>query len=805
MQLDAKVTCYQELYARLKESDFLSDFGWPSEKEHLDFYFKIGNTKVDFRLFSNKDMMKIRSKTPCLNFNDEESIAFAQKVSKNFYGIFGNVRDGNFIFKLSVPFPSVSDDVAKQLIIDKSNYFINMIMTQLEMEYVKNIKEVKDSEEESTEKIKKKKISFSPIKLFNSKKTPENNPTSEVTMPENESDLPKENDSLNDLSDNKVNLHKNVLEEPLKSEDLEEVSITNTSADTINEKLETCEEPEILADLQINSCEDGKKNIESEKKIIDNSIAEVSLKEKTFEESKVVEKEPESDLYENKDTEEIQKENNSITDTMVEKTELLENLDVTAGSETNFYENDNKNIEKALNAENTIVDTMDEAEEDLKELEENEINKVKSEHISELYESMNRTFDMKKAQLDYREQMLSEQKQLLKHEKEFIQNEKLSIEAQQLEIKEKEDSLKKNWDQYKKAKKRQNQILEKTSDREKKVRVLEESLSKRIEKINEQEVLLSTREQEITEKIEKIELSWKEYQEKESNIQNYEERLKATKQELAENEMKLDMQRKQNALERQIIEDKLADLKETEEMIEELKKKSGISSFTENSKELNSLKEELNKFEHQTKLLQKGLLNKSEEINKIMQQLEQKKQEYADLKNSYDNLKNLSLKNEQEENSSQIEFLQKHIEDLEMKNQDTETKYHKKVLAIQDQYDSLLREHGVLKEKLETATGGNVVSELMKGGYIATNGKKNNRDLLTFSLGNCNVWIDEERRIVEIEKETRKNYIKQMQELNDITYDASFCVGKGKIYCRFVYNDIVKELRENISIMIKFK
>lgn len=347
--------------------------------------------------------------------------------------------------------------------------------------------------------------------------------------------------------------------------------------------------------------------------------------------------------------------------------------------------------------------------------------------------------------------------------------------------------------------------MEKTSDREKKVRLLEENLSKRIEKINEQEILLSTREQEITEKIEKVELSWKEYQEKVSNIQNYEERLKTTKQELAENEMKLDMQKKQNTLERQIIEDKLADLKETEEMIEELKKNSGISSFAENSKELNSLKEELNKFEHQTKLLQKGLLNKSEEINKIRQQLEQKKQEYADLKNSYDNLKNLSLKNEQEENSSQIEFLQKHIEDLEMKNQDTETKYRKKVLAIQDQYDSLLREHGILKEKLETATGGNVVSELMKGGYIATNGKKNNRDLLTFSLGNCNVWIDEERRIVEIEKETRKNYIKQMQELNDITYDASFCVGKGKIYCRFVYNDIVKELRENISIMIKFK
>ncbi len=162
MQDKVKITCYQELYAKLKESDLLSDFGWPAQKEHLDFYFNIGSTKIFFRIFSDKDLMQIRSETIRTDTKNEDNIALAQEISKNFYGIFGTSYDGKIIFNLSVPFPSVSDEAAKQMIVDKTNYFVNMVTSQLEQEYVASINEEKKRRlaEEETEKNKKKKLGF---------------------------------------------------------------------------------------------------------------------------------------------------------------------------------------------------------------------------------------------------------------------------------------------------------------------------------------------------------------------------------------------------------------------------------------------------------------------------------------------------------------------------------------------------------------------------------------------------------------------------------------------------------------------
>lgn len=105
MQNEAKISCYQELYSKLKEEDALSDFGWPSEKEHLDFYFKAGSTDITFRIYSNKDLMQLRSETPRLEYTDEENIQLAREISKNYYGIFGTAYDGKIIFNLSVPLP----------------------------------------------------------------------------------------------------------------------------------------------------------------------------------------------------------------------------------------------------------------------------------------------------------------------------------------------------------------------------------------------------------------------------------------------------------------------------------------------------------------------------------------------------------------------------------------------------------------------------------------------------------------------------------------------------------------------------
>ena len=170
MQNEAKISCYQELYSKLKEEDALSDFGWPSEKEHLDFYFKAGSTDITFRIYSNKDLMQLRSETPRLEYTDEENIQLAREISKNYYGIFGTAYDGKIIFNLSVPFPSIADEAGKQLIYEKTNYFINMILSQLEVEYVKELEEDKRRREAEMEddKGKKRKLSLFPKRKQNS-------------------------------------------------------------------------------------------------------------------------------------------------------------------------------------------------------------------------------------------------------------------------------------------------------------------------------------------------------------------------------------------------------------------------------------------------------------------------------------------------------------------------------------------------------------------------------------------------------------------------------------------------------------
>lgn len=781
MQDEAKITCYQELYAKLKESDLLSDFGWPAQKEHLDFYFNIGSTKVNFRIFSDKDLMQIRSETIRNGVKNEENIALAQSVSKNFYGIFGTSYDGKIIFNLSVPFPSVSDDAAKQMIVDKTNYFINMITSQLEQEYVAHVKKERCLAEEEAEKNKKKKLSFFQKKNSGSEepdikeKTLELSPVSEIVT----SDQKAPQESQEPKFDPETDLEK----EP---SDIEEMTRENAPVkeQDVTEELEIPEEKDIES---VNATEEEPMDVVSKSDEISSEDACVLNSDAVNEFSEEKEENQEESYINVEETNDFSDTNKQGTDTMQ------------AVSEEALLVEDS--IPKAA-APNPTAPVQKAAQE-----QENGISEKEMKHISELYESINRTFNMRKEQLDYREQMLAEQKQLLKHDRDAFLKEKETMKSQHLEIKGKEDSLKRNWEQYKKAKKRQEQMQEKLDDREKKVKILETDFSEQQKKLQEQEKSLSVRELEVSKKQEEIDNSWKEYQEKVTTIADYEERLKITKQELSENELKLDMQKKQNAMERKTIEEKLSDLKEMEEMIEQMKQDSGMRSLAADSEELKQLKEELEQMRYQAGLMQEELISKASEANQAMQQLQATKEECVRLEKSCNELKEkLAKMPSTEADTEQLDILKQHIEELEIRNQDTEAKYRKQLLGIQEQYDSLLREHGALKGELETLTGPDIVSELTKGGFTVLNGEKNNRKLLTFSLGGCKIWIDEQFHMVEIEKETKRNYAKQMQELNDLAYDISFCTGKGKVYCRFVYDhDIVKKIRENIAIMVKFK
>lgn len=785
MQDKVKITCYQELYAKLKESDLLSDFGWPAQKEHLDFYFNIGSTKIFFRIFSDKDLMQIRSETIRTDTKNEDNIALAQEISKNFYGIFGTSYDGKIIFNLSVPFPSVSDEAAKQMIVDKTNYFVNMVTSQLEQEYVASINEEKKRRlaEEETEKNKKKKLGFFQKKNSDSgeadikEETMDPSPVSEAVISDKEEPQLELQESDFGLEAD-LSKESDVVEEAIKVDvPVKEVAVVK-KAEIFDKK-----DAESVDILETENTAPLAKADEFPSEDI--SVSKSDTVKESAEGKEENQQEPHVAVEEENEFSDINNQDSIAIQTVSEEVSPVENP-----------------VSKPVTS-NTLISAKGLVPE---QQQESGISEKEMKHISELYESMNRTFNMRKDQLDYREQMLAEQKQFLKHDRDTLQKEKEAMKSQRLEIKGKEDSLKKNWEQYKKAKKRQEQQQERLDDREKKVKDLESDFSEKQKELEGWENTLSILEQEVSRKQVEIDKSWKEYQEKSATMADYEERLKITKQELAENELKLDMQKKQNAMERQAIDEKLADLKETEEMIVQMKQDSGMNSFTTDSEELKQAKEELEQMRHQVELMQEELISKASEANQAMQQIQIGKEECARLQKSCDELKEeLSNMPIHEADAEQMDILKQHIEDLEVKNQDTETRYRKQLLGIQEQYDSLLREHGVLKKELETLNGPDIVSELTKGGFTVLNGEKNNRKLLTFSLGGCKIWIDEQFHMVETEKETKRNYTKQMQELNDLAYDLSFCAGRGKVYCRFVYHDIVKEIRENIAIMVKFK
>ena len=785
MQDKVKITCYQELYAKLKESDLLSDFGWPAQKEHLDFYFNIGSTKIFFRIFSDKDLMQIRSETIRTDTKNEDNIALAQEISKNFYGIFGTSYDGKIIFNLSVPFPSVSDEAAKQMIVDKTNYFVNMVTSQLEQEYVASINEEKKRRlaEEETEKNKKKKLGFFQKKNSDSgeadikEETMDPSPVSEAVISDKEEPQLELQESDFGLEAD-LSKESDVVEEAIKVDvPVKEVAVVK-KAEIFDKK-----DAESVDILETENTAPLAKADEFPSEDI--SVSKSDTVKESAEGKEENQQEPHVAVEEENEFSDINNQDSIAIQTVSEEVSPVENP-----------------VSKPVTS-NTLISAKGLVPE---QQQESGISEKEMKHISELYESMNRTFNMRKDQSDYREQMLAEQKQFLKHDRDTLQKEKEAMKSQRLEIKGKEDSLKKNWEQYKKAKKRQEQQQERLDDREKKVKDLESDFSEKQKELEGWENTLSILEQEVSRKQVEIDKSWKEYQEKSATMADYEERLKITKQELAENELKLDMQKKQNAMERQAIDEKLADLKETEEMIVQMKQDSGMNSFTTDSEELKQAKEELEQMRHQVELMQEELISKASEANQAMQQIQIGKEECARLQKSCDELKEeLSNMPIHEADAEQMDILKQHIEDLEVKNQDTETRYRKQLLGIQEQYDSLLREHGVLKKELETLNGPDIVSELTKGGFTVLNGEKNNRKLLTFSLGGCKIWIDEQFHMVEIEKETKRNYTKQMQELNDLAYDLSFCAGRGKVYCRFVYHDIVKEIRENIAIMVKFK
>lgn len=778
MQNEAKISCYQELYSKLKEEDALSDFGWPSEKEHLDFYFKAGSTDITFRIYSNKDLMQLRSETPRLEYTDEENIQLAREISKNYYGIFGTAYDGKIIFNLSVPFPSIADEAGKQLIYEKTNYFINMILSQLEVEYVKELEEDKRRREAEMEddKGKKRKLSLFPKRKQNSSDFDTQEEIGEISEDEPVKEPSVKDD---DLSDAFANTFASISE----AEKTETVEI-------IDEEKQDASTSELI-NPETNTAETSEISVEQSEKV--ENAQDIQLETSTHSKEKWVDEE---DKYEitpavteqkeiNHENAEARSENSHETKEM---TEIVE--DTSECIDTELLEKDHQNSGEDISKKN----------------ESHKISPKEMQNVAELYESINRTFSMRKEQLDYREKMLSEQKHFLTCEQEQLQSQRSELEDKEKDLNRQEATLKQSWEQYHKTKKKQENKGSLLEEREKNIKHIEVAIQERENKVKQNIQKLEKREQLLSDKQEELDKNYTEYKEQIATLENYEERLRITKQELADNELKASMQKQQMDMERKAIEDKLNDLKETEEMIKKLQTESKLFEVSAMQKKLKKLREEIIALQKANQKLDAENIELKQLQDSMQDALIEKTAMITQMTQTVEDMQEkLDFKERKQEDIEEVEALKEHVKEMQSEKQQEELRHRYEIEELRKALNEVKQKYSSQQEEIKSTTPFNLIGALAEGGYIASNTTRDGRSMLTFQVGGCEVFIDEEYGMVEIEKQTRRNYAKQMQDLNEANHGVAYCMGKGKAYCRFAFHDIAKEIRDNITIMIKFR
>lgn len=130
MTNEMKIACYREAYAMLQGISGLSNFGWPEEKKDLDFNCMAGNTTIYFRLLSEGDLLVLRAECRS-GGQDDKNEEIKDRIIAQFPGMMGTAYDGQIIVTMNVPFPSVADNDAKKIVLDKTKEFVEIVLGQL--------------------------------------------------------------------------------------------------------------------------------------------------------------------------------------------------------------------------------------------------------------------------------------------------------------------------------------------------------------------------------------------------------------------------------------------------------------------------------------------------------------------------------------------------------------------------------------------------------------------------------------------------------------------------------------------------
>lgn len=131
MNAEIKIACYKETYNSLKKRRELKDFRYPIEKKHLDYSCVAGDTLISFRLRTDKDLLQLRAEKQYADNENDKHNAFVREVAERHTGFVGTAYDGMGILQMNVPFPNMADPDAKQLVLQKTEEFAEVVIQEL--------------------------------------------------------------------------------------------------------------------------------------------------------------------------------------------------------------------------------------------------------------------------------------------------------------------------------------------------------------------------------------------------------------------------------------------------------------------------------------------------------------------------------------------------------------------------------------------------------------------------------------------------------------------------------------------------
>ena len=391
----------------------------------------------------------------------------------------------------------------------------------------------------------------------------------------------------------------------------------------------------------------------------------------------------------------------------------------------------------------------------------------------------------KMEQQEYRENILQDMRNLVAHEQAVANEKKREAEEAAEKNRAESERLSESWSKYHKSKNNLEKRTTAVAEREKKAMARELEIAQREEEIKDREATINALVAENEEKSKDLERSIERNHNLLKTLESREETLNDLEQSLKTKEKSLDLRQERIEMDRKTVEDSIQDMYAMEKMLNEMKGQIvpvDTSRLEKKIKTLNAEKEQLQGAMKKTTSVAADYKKRYEETAVIKEQLQEQVQKLEA------EIKDLSGK---EMASGEAAQLKAQSEETLQKLQDEQNKS----AELEKELNEIKRKNNELSEKLSTTTKGPVIETLGAAGYTVSPIAGEGNPLLTFEIDGCTAIIDEHLGMVCLEKKVKRNYIKTFDGWNSQSFAETYSMSNGKAYCRFVYENIVEDVR----------